>query len=365
MKILCVIDNLGPGGAQRQLVELGLGFKEKGNEVSFLTYYDTPFFNPILEKSDISINCIEEPNYFNRLFKIRRFLRLRNFDAILSFLEAPNFICEFAGLPFRKWKLVVGERSADPKILKSLKLRIYRWFHVFADYVVANSNSNLQIVRSVNPFLSQAKCKVIYNSVDFKMWKPLSEFEYRKNGKLKLVIIASQIYIKNLNGLITALALMKDEELDKMEIEWYGCGLSEPYPDSSFLKAKQKINKLKLEKVISFYPPAHGINQKVQIADAIGLFSFVEGLPNVVCEGMACAKPIICSKVSDVPKLLSLNRNLLCDPYDPQSIKNAISYLLNLTNDQLSKIGLENQKVAKELFNKEIIISAYLKLLTI
>lgn len=363
MRILCVIDNLGPGGSQRQLVELGIGFKEKGNEVSFLIYNDTPFFNPILEKSGISINCIEEPNYFKRLLKIRRFLRRGNFDAILSFLEAPNFICEFAGIPFRKWKLIVGERSANPEILKSLKLKVYRWFHFFADYIVANSELNIQIVRSVNPFLSKGKCVVIYNSVDSNLWRTLPEFEYRRNEKLNLVVVASLYYPKNLNGLVEALALMGKDELDKIQINWYGDRLTEPYPDGSFLEAKQKINILKLEKVIAFYPATSEIVKVINNADAVGLFSFFEGLPNVVCEGMACAKPVICSEVSDVPKLLSLNKNLLCDPTDPQSIRNAISYVLNSSRDHLSKIGLENRKVAEKLFDKEIIISAYLKLL--
>lgn len=39
MKILCVIDCLGSGGAQRQLVNLATAFKEKGHEVSFLVYH--------------------------------------------------------------------------------------------------------------------------------------------------------------------------------------------------------------------------------------------------------------------------------------------------------------------------------------
>ena len=39
MKILCVIDSLGSGGAQRQLVGLAIGFKERGHEVSFLVYH--------------------------------------------------------------------------------------------------------------------------------------------------------------------------------------------------------------------------------------------------------------------------------------------------------------------------------------
>jgi hypothetical protein len=66
MKILCIIDCLGPGGAQRQLVELGLGFKEKAHEVSFLTYFNAPFFNQVLEEAGISLYCIEEPGYFKR-----------------------------------------------------------------------------------------------------------------------------------------------------------------------------------------------------------------------------------------------------------------------------------------------------------
>ncbi|HEY5125277.1 MAG TPA: glycosyltransferase family 4 protein, partial [Ignavibacteria bacterium] len=337
---------------------------EKGNKVSFLTYYEAPFFNPILEKSGISINCVNEPKYLKRLIKMRRFIRRGNYDAILSFLEGANFICEFARLSNRKWKLVVGERNADPNIHRSLKLKLYRWFHVFADYIVSNSNANIQIVRSVNPLISKEKCKVIYNAINFSQWEPLPDYKYRRNEKLNLVVAAGHSYRKNLNGLVEALALLRKDELEKIDINWFGDYLTEPYHDGSFLEAKQKINILKLEKVISFYPATNEITKKIQNADAIGLFSFIEGLPNIVCEGMACAKPVICSEVSDVPELLSLNKNLLCNPSDPKSIKNAISYLLSLSNDQLSKIGLENQKVAKKLFNKERIISAYLKLLT-
>lgn len=297
MKILCFIDCLGPGGAQRQLVELGVGFKEKGHEVSFITYFDNPFFNPVLEEAGISLNCIEEPNYLKRLLKIRRFIRNGNFDAVLSFLEGVNFFCECAGLPFRKWKLVVGERNADPNISRSLKLIMYRWFHIFADYVVANSNSNLQIVRSVNPLLSESKCKVIYNVVDFARWRPPLEYEFRKTGRLKIIIAASHIYRKNLNGLLEGLALLKKEELGKIDIEWYGDHLNEPYYDNSFPEAIIKMKEMKLGNVLSFYPVTNQMIQKIQDADTVGLFSFIEGLPNIVCEGMACAKPVICSKV--------------------------------------------------------------------
>lgn len=116
MNILCVIDTLGAGGAQRQIVELAKGFVRRGHDVEFLTYYPIPFFNSVLESEGIHIFCIEESNYLMRLLKMRRFIRGRKYDAVLSFLEGANFICQVAGFPTRKWKLVVGERSANPEI---------------------------------------------------------------------------------------------------------------------------------------------------------------------------------------------------------------------------------------------------------
>src|SRR5699024_7191018 len=116
MKILCFIDSLGPGGAQRQLVQLAKGFKERGCEVSFLTYHEINFFKPELNKIGIPVQTIVEPNYFKRIIKIRKAIRNEKVDAVLSFLEGANFMATFAGVPFRKWNLVVGERSPNPAI---------------------------------------------------------------------------------------------------------------------------------------------------------------------------------------------------------------------------------------------------------
>src|SRR5699024_196348 len=137
----------GSGGAQRQLVELAKGFKEEGHEVSFLIYHDFNFFKPALELAKIPVTTIVEPNYLKRTLKIRRFIRRSKPDAVLAFLEASAFIATVAGFPWRKWKLVVGERSANPDILKFPKLRFYRLCHLFTDYIVANSHANIELVK--------------------------------------------------------------------------------------------------------------------------------------------------------------------------------------------------------------------------
>jgi glycosyltransferase involved in cell wall biosynthesis len=364
MNILCVINNLEPGGAQRQLVELALGFKEKGHIVTFLTYHHLIFFKPVLIKAGIPVTCISEPKYLKRLLKMRNYIRRGNFDAVLSFLEAPGFICEVAGLPFRKWKLITGERNANLNILKSIKRRSYRWFHVFADYIVANSSLNIQIIRSINPFLSDTKCKVIYNALDFDLWKPDPKYIPRKDGRTKIIVAARHHPQKNLNGLVEAVSLLPENERSKLKIDWYGDQFLEGGYDYILNEARKKIFDYQLEGIFSFYPATEDIRTKIQNADIVGLFSLYEGFPNSVCEGMACSKPVICSAVSDIPKLLSGNHKLLCDPNDYHSICETIMYTLQLSDKELIQIGEDNRRQAERVFAKESIINAYLHLLS-
>ena len=360
MKILCVIDILGSGGAQRQLVNLAIGFKERGHSVSFLVYHHHDFYVDTLIQSNIDVNEIIEPNYFRRLIKMRRFIRMGDFGAVLSFLEASNFICEFSGFPLRKWKLVVGERSANPLILKSIKLRLFRWFHLFADHVVANSNENIRMVRMINPLLKN--CHVIYNTVNFEHWKPDVNYIPFKNRKFKLIVAASHRYLKNLNGLIEGVNLLSEKEKEQLLIEWYGDKIVGEYFDNSYPEAIKLIDKFNLSNLFIFHPAIHNLPDVIKTANAVGLFSFYEGLPNIICEAMSAGKPVIASNVSDI-RILINNENLICDPHSPNSIKSVISYLLLCNEQEYKEISNQNILSAKTFFDKNQIVNKYLKLM--
>ena len=358
MKVLCVIDSLGSGGAQRQMVELAKGFKEKGHTVSFLVYHEENFFKDVLDEINIPVSSIIEPNYITRLFKIRGYIRKGKYDVVLSFLEAANFICEFAGLPWKKWKLIVGERSANPDILKWGKRRFYRWFHLFADHVVANSHENLRMVRKINPFLPQRKSKVIYNIVDFEYWIPAADYILHKDGKLNLVVAASHQYLKNAKGLIEAVNYLDDKEKLRIRINWYGNKRS----DNSFQEALSLIQQHGLHGIFTFHKATNDIREKLQYADVVGLFSWYEGLPNVLCEAMTIGKPVVSSSVSDIPVLLSNNLNCTFDPHDSRDIARVLSYVLSLPSEGLINLGKSNRLVGFELLNKNKIISSYMAL---
>lgn len=357
MNILCVIDSLGSGGAQRQLVELAIEFKKNNNNVCFLVYHEIDFYKSLLDKYGIKISYVLEKNYIVRIVKMRSIIRKGKYDAVLSFLESPNLICEVAGLPFRKWKLVVGERSANPNILNSNKLIMYRYMHFFADYIVSNSYSNLDIIKKINPLLIK-KSLVIYNMIDFNKWQSNNNYTPLKNNKFNLLIAASLGATKNPLGLIEALNLLQKKDKEKISISWYG----QDYGDINYKKALNKIKDYKLENIISFYPSTMEIATLMNNSDCIGLFSFFEGFPNAICEGMALGKPVISSSVSDLP--LILDNKFLFNPQKPESIANTLHFMLSLSSDELFEIGQKNKEKASLFFDKNDIVKKYLNILS-
>ncbi|WP_339686743.1 glycosyltransferase family 4 protein [uncultured Nonlabens sp.] len=357
-KVLFVSDSLGSGGAQRQMVTLAIGLKERGCDVSFLVYHDIDFFKNDLIANNIPIHHLREKNKVNRLFKIRKFIRSGNFDVVQSFLEPVNFACTLASLPFKQWKLIVGERSSDPKILKSNKRKLFRWFHLFADNVVSNSYENINIVKKINPFLSAKKTKVIYNIIDFQRWQVSDTYLPMKNGKINIVVAASHQYLKNAKGLIETLNHLTSEELNRLNIKWYG----DESPDSSFKDAFELVEKYKLHSVIKFHDATNKIHEIMAESDVVALFSLYEGLPNTVCEGMAVGKVVISSNVSDVPILLGKTKELLFNPKDINEIAKVLRTLIKMNKSEMLSIGSYNRKRAKDLFNKENNINKYLNI---
>ena len=84
MRILCVIDDLGAGGAQRQLVQLAFFLQSKGNSVEFLTYHPNNFYAGTLQEKGISFTCLKSNSTWQRLWKFRSFIRKGKFDAVIA-----------------------------------------------------------------------------------------------------------------------------------------------------------------------------------------------------------------------------------------------------------------------------------------
>jgi len=360
MNILCVIDSLGSGGAQRQLTRLAISFKRLGHKVEFLTYYQNDFFEHELKNERINIKKIQANNIIERIIKIRKIIRNGDQDLVISFLDTPNFLVGISALGGRKWSFIAGERSANIIAFNKWPNKIKKRMACLADFIVCNSRNAENIWRKKYPKYSD-KLKTIYNSVYIP--STVNEIEYlpRRNGKINILVAASYRKVKNLKGLIIAVSKLSLHERNQIVINWYG--QIKTSDKGVYLEAKKLISNLNLQNVILLHEENKEIYSLMKQADYVALFSTYEGLPNCICEGMMLSKPIIMSKVSDYDVLVDESNGYLCDAEDYNSIKEALQKAINTSNSTLLKMGEASKKKAIRLFDCNKNAKAYLELL--
>ena len=362
MEILCLIDSLGSGGAQRQLATLAVGLKKRGHDVRFLIYHPHDHFMPVLEAADISCRMLPPASHGSRLLAVRNALRQGRQDAVLAFLEGPAWYAELAGIPRRRWGLVVGERSANPRIRNGNE-RWLRHFHRLADAVVCNSHTNRLMLETEFPFLKD-RLTTIYNTIDLKTFHP-ERAEHSQAGKpRRIVVAASYQENKNMLGVAKALLLMRNGgSTPEVVVDWYG---ATPSGTDAFERAERFIIANGLADCMRLHPATKRIEEEYANASAVGLFSFFEGLPNVVCEAMACGRPVILSNVCDAGNLVNDGVNgFLCDPNSQDSIANAFTRLASATSANLESMGAESRQMAESMFSEDEGISRFEKILEI
>ena len=361
MKILCFIDSLGPGGAQRQLVTLALGLKKRGHQIRFLVYHQEDHFLPLLQGADISCQVIPLCSHMQRAMAVRRILQEGWQDVVLAFLEAASLYAEWACIPKQRWGLVVGERSTNPDMNKGTSAWL-RQFHRIADAVICNSYTNQLMLERVFPFLKR-KLFVVYNTVDLKLFSSFSDEldAFSLHGIIRpfrIVVVASYQELKNMMNVAKALCFLNEKQnMPLIVVDWYG-GM--PANSAAFKQVKKFIDENELSKSLHLHAATRNIASEFSRADAVGLFSFYEGLPNVVCEGMACGKPILLSNVCDASNLVKVGTNgFLCDPSSPEDIADKIIRLVALSELERQQMGLESRRMAEQLFAEDVVIDRY------
>lgn len=361
MRIVCFIDTLNSGGAQRQIVNLCILMKKRGCDVTVVYYHHLNHFLPLLEKKYIPAVCIEWANKMDRIMKAWKTIRRLKPDVLLAFGDIPSLIAEVISLPKPKWGLVVSERLIH--LNETYARKLMRALYCTVDYVTTNTFENKRIIQEKVPW-AYGKVVTIYNSVDLERFSKRENHDFKKN---ELITVCSFREQKNPIGLLEAVHRVRHKHPNlPFHIRWFGHKDPSPGQKSSaaYERTILKIKQFCLEDVMSIHPPVVSIENEYAKSAALLLTSFTEGLPNVVCEAMACGLPVLMSDVGDAQQLVREGENgFLFRPTSSNEIAEKIALFLSLSTEQRRVMGKNSRSMAEKLFDPEKHGDAYEKVL--
>lgn len=355
MKILLFIDNLGAGGAQRQLVGLAVMLKQKDFDVKVCTYYAHDFYKSYLDENHVQNEIIPgADNAKKRILAVRSYFKKEHPDWVIAYQETPSLVACAAKVLGCNYKLMVSERNTTQTLGWNERVRffLYRW----ADAIVPNSYAQEEWLKTHYSWMD-GTTTTITNFVDLEKFHYV---EHDRNEIPEIVVAASLMHSKNALKFIEACHLLKKIN-SKFHVSWYG--ISSKWPEYH-QQCLDLIKKYSLEEHVSILNKTQQIAEKYRECDYFCLPSLFEGTPNVICEAISTGVPVMCSNICDNPHYVQAGKNgILFDPLSSEDIADKMNKLLSLSDSDYQEYRKASRYIAEEKLSDHLFITKYLSIL--
>lgn len=367
MKILFIIDNLGSGGAQNQLTLLAAGLQERGHHTTVFTYYPQDFFKQRLINAGSHLVYKPKTTNFGLevVLELRKLIQKENFDALISFMDTPNFYLILAKHFSKKYinTLISYRSKTDFTKLSFFSKSLREWVNKKATHIMCNSHHERERWVARYPYLHE-KTETVYNGVNQTRFRP------KKVGTThrvfnKLLYVGSVSSDKNGVCVIEALKILKENNCLNFKLKWVGqIVLNLPDRKAYYDKMIALIQEYHLEDYWEWGKPTQKIEEEYYTHDALLLASTTEGLPNVVCEALSCGLPVIISNHLDHPRIVTNKKTgYLFDPNRPEELANMIQQFYNLSPKVHIEMKNNASESAKKMFSTQLLLESVLQII--
>lgn len=351
-KVICLIESLGSGGAERQMSGLAVLLKQQGLDVEVWTYYPNDFYLPTLQAAGVKYRYIAQAQpQKKRISVLRRELLGAAPDTVIAYLDQACIVACIVKMLGAKFNLIVSERNTTQKLTFRERLKFF--FYRFADYIVPNSHTQTRFIAKHYPHL-QKKLRCITNFVDTEKFCPAQEKVL--NNPLRILTLARIMPQKNIVNYIYAIKEVVNRG-GNVRVDWYGQTTDESY----YALCKQTIEQCGLQSLFCLNSPERDAVSCYHKGDVFCLPSIYEGFPNVVCEAMCCGLPILCSNVCDNPDIVENGENgIMFDADSVQDMTDAIMHFLALSQEQKDRMSHRSRELSLSKFDLAVFIKKYI-----
>ncbi len=368
MKILFLFRSLYVGGAERQLVVLSKGLRERGHDVVVALFYSGGPLEKELLNARVRIRALDKRgrwDVFGFFVRLTQVLREERPDILHSYLFDPNLVTLMLMPLIPTTKVVWGIRSSHVDFrqydwLFKLSFKLNCWLSRFPHAIIANSHVGREYHLALG--YPAEKTVVIPNGIDTERFLPdhIARSRIRSEWGLteqeKLVGLVGRLDpMKDHPTFLRAAATLVNTRKDTRFV-CVGGGPSEYRATLQTL-----AHTLGLKEHVRWVGTRDDMPAVYNALDIAVSSSYGEGLSNVIGEAMACGVPCVVTNVGDSAWVVGETGEVV-PPKDPVMLSDAMTRLLERNPSTPAQI---RRRILEQLSTGMLIANTERALLTL
>ena len=356
IKILHIINSLGIGGAEVQLINLIRNLDDSNfSSTVCCVASGGPLANE-LEKLGINVVVLGQKRKFDPrvLLPLYRFMKKEHVDIVHTHLSRANLwgriAARLAGVP-----VIITTEHGLNLWKNSIHITVNRILSEFTDQIIAVSDAGKRI-RIQRERIKPKKLVTIHNCVDLRLFDKASDFHNDVRQEFGIGLdepivgfVGRLLEVKGIRYLIESIVELK-AAIPTVKLLIVGDG---PLKGS----LEDYAQKLELTDQVIFAGYRSDIPQVLNAMNVFVLPSLREDLPLSLIEAMAMRKPVVATNVGGNPEVvIDGETGILVPPKDATALAKAISRIL--LDEQLAlRMGLSGRQRVENLFSADAVVA--------
>ena len=340
-------------GTEKQLIETIRRIDRTSFEVSLICLWESDW----MRNNKLPCPCLVlgYQGFFSLSFPIviRRLAQIvaeKRIQIIQTFFEDSIFVAWIGSL-FTKQRTVLLSSRRDMGLGNQNQPWYHKIYTLLLPFVNKRFTGIIANSKQVRKYaarrekISVNKIKVIYNGVTIPERPRYIPSIFRKNdGDIWIGLVASLTPVKRHDLLIKAYTIIKTAiPKSKIQILFLGEGKERD-------KLENLVKRLQVEKNIHFAGVVKDVAAYLYQLDIGVLCSDREGLSNAILEYMACALPVVATKVGGNTELVDKENGICVLPDDVEALAKALSQLIE-NEDMRKKMGTASLAKTKRYYS--------------